>query len=443
MIEGGQHAPLGELKMPTHHRTPALALLASLALTASCVDLMGPNWRSRTPGSAGIPSDTTPAPPVITAVVRIATSTTGVDPDSDGYTVILDPQPDVPLAAIADSGIVEMRLPVGTYIVRLDGVADNCAVEAVPWWGTLREVRVRAGADADITFPIACDPIPTARLAPGDELAFVRDGQIWRVSSDGTGAVPLTSGPGDSHPSWSPDGQRIAFARDEGWDDRDESLSAIYVMDADGSNLIRLSQRDSYDREPAWSPDGRRIAYASRCADSPCVVALPIDPADGSRMLIGSSQPRPDSPAWSPDGTRIAFTSGVRDGIYVDPTSDVYLASVGGTTITRITPLGSQLESPRNLYFEPAWSPDGARLALTRCPDHYWLCDVSELAVVNADGTGMSALASTRGGSSPSWSPNERTIAFTRAGSIQWISADGSARGIIVENGGAPAWRPK
>jgi hypothetical protein len=68
--------------MHPYYRTSAFVLLATLALAGSCIDLAGPRWARRTPAAS--PSDSTPAPPVITSVIRIVTSTTGADPDSDG-----------------------------------------------------------------------------------------------------------------------------------------------------------------------------------------------------------------------------------------------------------------------------------------------------------------------------------------------------------------------
>jgi len=54
---------------------------------------------------------------------------------------------------------------------------------------------------------------------------------------------------------WSPDDRRIAFASDR------DGNSEIYVMNADGSNAVRLTYNDATDRYPGWSPDGSKIVF--------------------------------------------------------------------------------------------------------------------------------------------------------------------------------------
>lgn len=78
------------------------------------------------------------------------------------------------------------------------------------------------------------------------------------VDADGSNPTRLTDNPsGDRHPSWSPDGTKIAFSsgRDDG--------SGIWVMDDDGSNQTRLTNNPDLDLFPCWSPDGSGIAFQS------------------------------------------------------------------------------------------------------------------------------------------------------------------------------------
>ena len=84
------------------------------------------------------------------------------------------------------------------------------------------------------------------------------------MDANGDNPVLLTriggTGRRESYPTWSPDGSKIAFVSDRDRDGGDD----IYVMNADGTNPVRLTQHDGYDSEPAWSPDGTKIAFTFR-----------------------------------------------------------------------------------------------------------------------------------------------------------------------------------
>ena len=77
------------------------------------------------------------------------------------------------------------------------------------------------------------------------------------MNADGTGVLRRTNnGASDYAPTWSPDGQQIAFTSD-----RDGNFE-IYVMNADGSGQTRRrTSNGASDDDPSWSPDGQQIAY--------------------------------------------------------------------------------------------------------------------------------------------------------------------------------------
>ena len=102
---------------------------------------------------------------------------------------------------------------------------------------------------------------------PNGQIAFSSNREddnyeIYAMHGDGHDVTRLTDEEADDfNPSWSPDGQKIAFSSF-----RDSSANEeIYVMNADdGSNVIRLTHDETaVDREPSWSPDGQKIAFSS------------------------------------------------------------------------------------------------------------------------------------------------------------------------------------
>ena len=90
-------------------------------------------------------------------------------------------------------------------------------------------------------------------------------GEIYLMSADGTNPINLTQSVErpDGVSSWSPDGKQIAFTSAELLNKDTLANSDIFVMDADGGNPRNLTNHDALDQTPDWSPDGRRIAFTS------------------------------------------------------------------------------------------------------------------------------------------------------------------------------------
>ena len=93
-----------------------------------------------------------------------------------------------------------------------------------------------------------------------------RDGnqEIYVMDADGGNLRRLTNSPLDeSEPTWSPDGKRIAFVTTRAGEGARDENRQIWVMDADGGNQQKLTNKDFSEWEPSWSPDGKRIAFTS------------------------------------------------------------------------------------------------------------------------------------------------------------------------------------
>jgi Tol biopolymer transport system component len=183
----------------------------------------------------------------------------------------------------------------------------------------------------------------------GSRLAFDvqddADTEIYVVDADGSNLLRLTSTAGwNFMPAWSPDGSKIAYVH------ASSSNHDIWIMDADGSNPVRLTHDADFDLHPTWSPDGRNLAFESNRSGSPEIYVMDIK---GSNVSMLTNTPGFDgSPEWAPDGRGIAFVS-EREG------PGIYLLDVGGGGVRKVA------SGERVGPMEPEWSPDGARIAYT------------------------------------------------------------------------------
>jgi Tol biopolymer transport system component len=218
----------------------------------------------------------------------------------------------------------------------------------------------------------------------------------------------------------------------------------LHLMDSDGSHVIRLSELGGR-RQPTWSPDGRHVAYASECEGQGCILVSPTDTPNATPSRIGFERGFLDGPAWSPDGRRIAFTSDWRafDFVY-----DLYVANVDDASVDILAAGPFFAQEGLLYYFQPAWSPDGRRMAAVRCAWAFDNCyPASDIVVMNADGSDVRVIAESAGFARPSWSPDGTRIVVsastcrTCASDIHVMRADGSERRLLVANGHSPAWR--
>jgi len=332
----------------------------------------------------------------------------------------------VPLAHSARGAGIDWRLPAAAAVVLLLGMllgyllrGGGTAPQAAPP-PTLTRATAAGGPEL---FP---------QLSPDGALLYYAraENHDWGIYSQRVGdneAVELTSDSpaGDSQPSLSPDGARIAFRseRDGG---------GIFLMDVGGRNVRRLSD-SGYN--PSWSPDGERLLVASvpvyevpYLGMSSEIVA--IDVAGGGETPIPGANGM--QPAYSPSGERIAYWSARGSNA-----SDILTIPAGGGEALAVTAHSS-------VNWSPAWSPSGDYL--------YWVSDragsmdIWRVAIDQSSGeTRGDAEPVTMGGSTralhPSFARDTGTLAYSEAVAerhIYRIPFDASSGTV----GGPPALVP-
>ena len=165
-----------------------------------------------------------------------------------------------------------------------------------------------------------------------------------------------------SGPAWSPDGKRIVFVsqREGHFRSRFGITSEIYVMDADGKNEQRLTENRQNDWMPSWSPDGERIAFASDEKGELEGFEIYVMDADGGNPKNLTKNRHEDwEPSWSTDGKHIAFTS------YKDSDEgEIYVMDANGKNERNLT-------FNRHADTDPAWvgpafsvSPAGKKITM-------------------------------------------------------------------------------
>lgn len=257
--------------------------------------------------------------------------------------------------------------------------------------------------------PVCFDPNP-----PEPQVVFLRAwdstwtrSDIYTMSSDGRNPRRLTTdglatGGATTNPAWSPDGERIAFARRS---DTTRVRAQIFVIRPDGSGRLNLSNQDSaFDWAPGWSPDGQRVVFQSdrhnpTRTQSCCVTSIYVMNADGSNVQRLTQDWNDKLPRWSPDGSSIVFNSN-RAGA----ANQIFVMNADGSNIRQLTTTGTNRMA--------AWSPDGTRIAFERTNDPTPGGMGSGVYAMNADGSGQMKVSGNLMGMNAAWSSDGRRIFF-------------------------------
>jgi TolB protein len=250
-----------------------------------------------------------------------------------------------------------------------------------------------------------------------------------------------------SYPSPSPDGERVVFQsnRTGRWE--------IYVMNIDGSDLTRITDRAGDNVTPAWSPDGELIAFAASPGENSDIYLMKTDGSDLKRL---TNHPGDDShPHWSANGERIIFNSPrTTPDLEVEWTSqwhEIFSMKFDGTDLHQHT-------HHKAVCTYPSFSPDGTKIVyrkITNTPGFAWdltgISRNSEVFLADADGSNEINLSNNAAFDGwPMWSPAGDRIVFVsnragpaNVGHLYLVNVDGTGLQQITSGTWSyvqPAW---
>jgi len=227
------------------------------------------------------------------------------------------------------------------------------------------------------------------RVSPdGSRLAFSSVSKTWDILMYSFDLNRMVSFPRfggmNLSPSWSPDGSKLAMSSSR------NGYPNIFVLDASGGNMKRLTSGQGPDVSPTWNrKTGAQIAFVSGRTGLPQIYTME---ADGTNVQRLTDQGYAVSPNWSPNGQFLTFSWMRKYGPGEPGSNDVYLMDIASKQWVQLTHDAGRNDSP-------CWSPDGRHIVFQ---SHRTGTD--QIYSMLADGTHVKQLTSSGNNSQPNWS---------------------------------------
>ena len=256
------------------------------------------------------------------------------------------------------------------------------------------------------------------------EIAYVQNAGVSVMKRDGEHLRDLyryepggsVAASGASWTAWSPDGTRLALAVENLGSGDGYWARHIWVIEADGSNMVQLTSGHQWDNSPSWSPDGNQIVFQRSFFEGDSyIVTIDVDGLNETPLTAGS--PEEYGPSWSPDGATIG---------YVTEYGQLELIAPDGSNKREIV--------ANHAVGGMSWSPDSSQIAYARD-----LGECTGIVLINADGTDERRISYLPGDSiQPAWSPDGELLLFANAivrglSQIYIVSVHGGSRDGLEE----------